>query len=59
MIENIKVKKYYEGKEVECPDDTPPAEIEKSVNNRIDDKNEGNDEVKETECLNDTAPDEM
>ena len=59
MIEKIKVKKYDEGKEAECPNDTPPAEIEEIVGDRNDDNNENNDEGKEAEDLDDTSPDEM
>ena len=55
----IKVRKFDEGKEAECPDDTPPTEIQQSVGDINDDKNEDNDEEKESECLNDASPDEM
>ena len=37
-------KKIDEGKEAECPDDTPPVDIEEGVSERKDDKNENNDE---------------
>ena len=43
----MKVKKYYEVKEAECPDEPPPAEMEQSLGDRNDYKNEDNDEGKE------------
>ena len=55
----MKVKKYDEVKEAECPNDNPSAEIEERVGDINDDNNEDNDEVKESECLDDTSPDEM
>ena len=55
----MKVKKYDEGKEAECPDDTPHSEIEKSVGDRNYYNNEENDQKKEDECLYDTSPEDM
>ena len=52
-------KIYDEGKEAECPNYTPPAEIYQSVGDRNDDNNEDNDEGKEAESLDDTYPDKM
>ena len=55
----MKVKKYDEGKEDECPNDTPPAEIEECVGNRNDENNGDNHEGKKAECLVDSSPDVM
>ena len=44
---------------MEFPDDTPPAEIEQSVGDKNDDKNEDNYEGKESKCPDDTSPEEM
>ena len=52
-------KKYDEGKEDECPNDTPPSEIEESVGDRNDGNNGDNDEEKEAEWLVDTSTDIM
>ena len=41
------LKKKYEGKEAEFPDDNSPADIEESVGDRNDDKNEEIDGGKE------------
>ena len=45
--------------EAEFLDDTSPVQMDKSVNDRKDDKNEKNDEGKEAECLDDTSHIEM
>ena len=50
---------YDEGKEAECPNDTPPAEIEESVGDINDDNNEDNYEGKEAGCLDDTYHEDM
>ena len=42
--------------EAECPDDTSPVEMEEGVNDRKDDKDENNDEGKESELPEDTSP---
>ena len=55
----MKVKKYDEGKQAECPNDTPPAEIEESVDDRNEENNEDIDDEKEAECLDQTSPEEM
>ena len=55
----MKVKKYDEGKEDECPNDTPPSKIEENVGDRNDDNNGDNYGGKEAECLVDTSPDAM
>ena len=65
MEEGVSERKYGrnekndEGKEAECPDDTPPDDMEEGVSDRKDDKNKNIDEEKETECLDDTPPVDM
>ena len=50
MEESVSERKYDknenidEGKEAECPDDTPPDDMEEGVSDRKDDKNKNNDE---------------
>ena len=52
-------KKCDEGKEDECPNDTPSAEIEEYVGDRNDDNNVDNHEEEEAGCLVETSPDVM
>ena len=59
MIEKKKVKKYDKGKEDECPNDTPPAEIEENLGDINDNNNEDNNEEKEAEFPVDIYPDVM
>ena len=40
------MKKMMKKKKAECPDDTPPSDIEESVSDRNDDKTEEIDEGK-------------
>ena len=55
----MKVEIYDEVKEDECPDNTPPAEIEQILGDINDDNNEDNDEGKEAEFQDDTYHEEM
>ena len=48
-----------EGKEVVCPDGTPPDDMEEGVGEKKDDKNVIIDEVKEAACPYGTHPDDM
>ena len=43
-------------KEAECPDDTPPDDMDEGVSERKDDNNEKNDEGKEIEFPDETPP---
>ena len=43
-------------KEAECPDYTPPVDMDKGVSDRKNDKNDKIDEEKESECPDDTPP---
>ena len=59
IIENMTRIKNYEVNEAECPDDTPPDDMEEGVREKKDDKNEKNDEEKKVACPDDTPSDDM
>ena len=54
MIEMMTRIKKYEGKEAECLDETSPVEIEESVNDRNDERNEQKYEGKEADETTDS-----
>ena len=49
-------RKNDEGKEAECPDDTPPVDMQEGVRDIKYDKNKINDEGKESGYPDDTPP---